>query len=73
MSLLWFKIDSVVSIKTLYSVCVKYGGCMIFYEIMINSKQALTSLERYSAIMRNPASRTCFMRLMGYCFTKICN
>ena len=46
---------------------------MIFYEIMINSKQALTSLERYSAIMRNPASRTCFLRLMGYCFTKICN
>ena len=46
---------------------------MIFYEIMINSKQALTSLERYSAIMRNPASRTCFLRLMGYYFIKICN
>ena len=31
---------------------------MIFYEIMINSKQALTSLEQYSAIMRKPASNT---------------
>lgn len=31
---------------------------MIFYEIMINSKQALTSLERYEAIMRKPALNT---------------
>ena len=31
---------------------------MIFYEIMINSKQGLTSLERYSAIMRKHDSNT---------------
>ena len=31
---------------------------MIFYEILINSKQALTSLEHYSAIMRKPDSNT---------------
>ena len=31
---------------------------MIFYKFLINSKQALTSLERYSAIMRNPASNS---------------
>ena len=31
---------------------------MIFYEIMINSKQGLTSLERYSAIIRKHDSNT---------------
>ena len=31
---------------------------MIFYEILINSKQGLTSLERYSAIMRKHDSNT---------------
>lgn len=31
---------------------------MIFYEILINSKQALTTLEHYSAIMRELDSNT---------------
>ena len=31
---------------------------MIFYEILINSKQALTSLEYYSVIMRKLPSNT---------------
>ena len=31
---------------------------MIFYEFLINSKQALTSLEHYSVIMRKPDSNT---------------